>query len=73
MFTGDVATTSDLAQRRNGRLHIHVSETRKEVADCKDANGLYPVEYLDSIDFIQPGTIFAHASWVKKNEIPNHG
>ena len=60
---------SDLAQRRNGRLHIHVSETRKEVADCKEANGLYPVEYLDSIDFIQPGTVFAHASWVKKNEI----
>ena len=60
---------SDLAQRRNGRLHIHVSETRKEVADCKEANGLYPVEYLDAIDFIQPGTIFAHASWVKKNEI----
>lgn len=60
---------SDLAQRRNGRLHIHVSETRKEVADCKETNGLYPVEYLESLDFIQPGTIFAHASWVKKNEI----
>jgi len=60
---------SELAQRRNGRLHIHVSETRKEVADCKETNGLYPVEYLDSIDFIQPGTVFAHASWVKKNEI----
>ena len=60
---------SDLAERRSGRLHIHVSETRKEVADCKESNGLYPVEYLDSIDFIQPGTIFAHASWVKKNEI----
>ena len=60
---------SDLAERRNGRLHIHVSETRKEVADCKETNGLYPVEYLESIDFIQPGTIFAHASWVKKNEI----
>ena len=27
---------SELAERRNGRLHIHVSETRKEVADCKD-------------------------------------
>lgn len=60
---------SELAERRNGRLHIHVSETRKEVADCKEKNGMYPVEYLDSIDFIQPGTIFAHASWVKKNEI----
>lgn len=60
---------SELAERRNGRLHIHVSETRKEVADCKEKNGMYPVEYLNSIDFIQPGTIFAHASWVKKNEI----
>ena len=60
---------SELADRRKGRLHIHVSETRKEVADCKEKNGMYPVEYLNSIDFIQPGTIFAHASWVKKNEI----
>ena len=48
---------SELAERRNGRLHIHVSETRKEVADCKEKNGMYPVEYLNSIDFIQPGTI----------------
>ena len=60
---------SELAERRSGRLHIHVSETRKEVADCKETNGLYPVEYLESIDFLKPGTIFAHASWVKKNEI----
>lgn len=60
---------SELAQRRSARLHIHVSETRKEIADCHDAHGLYPVEYLDSIDFFQPGTVCAHASWVKKNEI----
>ena len=60
---------SELAERRNGRLHIHVSETRKEVADCHAKTGLYPVEYLDSIDFFQPGTVCAHASWVKKNEI----
>ena len=60
---------SELAEKRNARLHIHVSETRKEVADCHDKTGMYPVEYLDSIDFFQPGTICAHASWVKKNEI----
>ena len=60
---------SDLAARRNARLHIHVSETRKEVADCHEATGMYPVEYLDSIDFFQPGTVCAHASWMKKNEI----
>ena len=60
---------ADLAERRQGRLHIHVSETRKEVADCFEKTGKYPVEYLDSIDFFKPGTICAHASWVKKNEI----
>ena len=60
---------AQLAEKRNGRLHIHVSETRKEIADCYDKTGKYPVEYLDSIDFFKPGTICAHASWVKKNEI----
>ena len=60
---------SELAERRNGRLHIHVSETRKEVAECHEKTGMYPVEYLDSLDFFKPGTVCAHASWVKKNEI----
>ena len=60
---------SELAEKRDARLHIHVSETRKEVAECHEKTGLYPVEYLDSIDFFKPGTICAHASWVKKNEI----
>ena len=60
---------SELADKRKARLHIHVSETRKEIADCHAATGMYPVEYLDSIDFFKPGTICAHASWVKKNEI----
>ena len=60
---------AQLAEKRDGRLHIHVSETRKEIADCYDKTGKYPVEYLDSINFFKPGTICAHASWVKKNEI----
>lgn len=60
---------SELAEKRNARLHIHVSETRKEIADCHDKTGFYPVEYLDSLDFFKPGTVCAHASWVKKNEI----
>ena len=61
--------SSELAEKRNARLHIHVSETRKEISDCHDKTGLYPIEYLDSIDFFKPGTVCAHASWVKKNEI----
>ena len=64
-----LVSASELAEKRNGRLHIHVSETRKEIADCYDKTGKYPIEYLESIDFFKPGTICAHASWVKKNEI----
>lgn len=67
---------AELAEKRTARLHIHVSETRKEVAECYEKTGKYPVEYLDSIDFFKPGTVCAHASWVKKNEIrmlKNHG
>lgn len=60
---------SELAEKRNARLHIHVSETRKEIAECHQKTGKYPIEYLDSIDFFKPGTVCAHASWVKKNEI----
>jgi 5-methylthioadenosine/S-adenosylhomocysteine deaminase len=58
-----------VAEKRNARLHIHVSETRKEISDCHDKTGYYPVEYLNSLDFFKPGTVCAHASWVKKNEI----
>ena len=60
---------SELAEKRNARLHIHVSETRKEIADCHEKTGFYPVEYPNSLDFFKPGTVCAHASWVKKNEI----
>ncbi len=58
----------DLAAKHDAVCHIHVSETRKEVADCKAKTGLYPFEYLDSIDFLREGTICAHSSWVKKSE-----
>ena len=59
----------ELAEKYDAALHIHVSETRKEVAQCFDEHGMYPVEYLDSIDYFLPGTICAHGSWVKKSEM----
>ncbi|MGB2452840.1 MAG: amidohydrolase family protein, partial [Candidatus Poseidoniaceae archaeon] len=60
----------ELAEKYNAHLSIHVSETRKEVANCFKKSGMYPVEYLDSIDFFIPErTICAHGSWVKKSEM----
>ena len=60
----------ELAEKHNSYLSIHISETRKEVADCFKQTGMYPVEYLDSIDYFIPNkTICAHGSWVKKSEM----
>ena len=60
---------ADMAKERGCRLHIHTSETRKEVADCHAKHGMYPIEYLDSIDYFQEGTVCAHCGWVTKREM----
>ena len=43
------------------RLHIHVSETAREVEDCRSAHGgMTPVEYLDQLGIIREGAVLAH-------------
>ena len=64
---------SEMASGHNCILHIHTSETRKEVADCFSEHGMYPIEYLDSIGYFQDagegGTVCAHCGWVTKKEM----
>jgi 5-methylthioadenosine/S-adenosylhomocysteine deaminase len=60
----------ELAEKHDAHLHVHISETRKEVAGCHEKTGMYPVEYLDSLGyFIPEKTVCAHGSWVKKSEM----
>ena len=64
---------SELAKKTGSMLHIHTSETRKEVADCHAEHGMYPIEYLASIGYFQDadegGTVCAHCGWVTKKEM----
>ena len=64
---------SELAKKTESMLHIHTSETRKEVADCHAEHGMYPIEYLDSLGYFQRddegGTVCAHCGWVTKKEM----
>lgn len=57
--------------RKNGLLlHTHVSETLKEVEDCKAAHGgLTPVEYLDSLGVLGENMIAAHTLWLSPHDI----
>lgn len=61
---------SEFAREHNLKLHIHLSETRQEVEDCKAAHGgLTPVEYLDSLGVLSPSVLAAHTLWVSPRDI----
>ncbi|MGM9736692.1 MAG: amidohydrolase [Candidatus Cryptobacteroides sp.] len=61
---------SEFAAKHGLKIHIHVSETRKEVEDCKALHGgLSPVEYLDSLGFLGPDVIAAHTLWLSDKDI----
>ncbi|MBR5100932.1 MAG: amidohydrolase [Bacteroidales bacterium] len=50
------------------KLHIHLSETKKEVDDCVREHGMTPVRYLESLGFLGPDVIAAHVVHVDEEE-----
>jgi 5-methylthioadenosine/S-adenosylhomocysteine deaminase len=60
----------DFASKNGLKLHVHLSETAKEIEDCKAAHGgMSPVEYLDSLGFLGPDVIAAHSLWLSDKDI----
>lgn len=60
----------DFARSHGLKIHIHVSETRKEVQDCMAQHGgMSPVEYLDSLGVLGPDVIAAHTLWLSDNDV----
>ncbi len=59
----------DIAIRNNTIMHIHVSETRKEVYECKKKFGKFPVELLNDIGVLSRNTHLVHLGWVTSREI----
>ena len=59
----------ELADENGIGIHIHVSETQKEINDSLDERGLRPFEYLEKIGFLGPDVVAAHCVWLSDNEI----
>lgn len=59
----------ELADKHNMGIHIHVSETQKEIDDVSADKGLRPFEYLDKIGFLGPDVVAAHSIWLSDEEI----
>jgi len=60
---------AQIAGEKNLKLHIHVSETLKEVEDCRKEHGATPVRYLDSLGILGPNVIAAHVVHVDQEEV----
>lgn len=58
-----------LADEHGIGIHIHVSETQKEINDSLEEKGLRPFEYLEKIGFLGPDVVAAHSVWLSDEEI----
>ena len=55
----------DIVRGTDLRLHIHLSETEKEVRECRERHGgLTPVAYFDSLGLFEVHVTAAHCVWV---------
>ncbi len=61
--------SEELSKKHGIPLHIHLSETRKEVFDCLQQHGKRPVHYLDSLGVLSQRTVAAHCVWLTKEEV----
>lgn len=61
--------TRELADEYGMGIHIHVSETQKEIDDVSAEKGLRPFEYLEKIGLLGPDVVAAHSVWLSDEEI----
>ena len=61
-------SSAEFAREHGLRIHIHISETRKEVEDCLKTYGMTPVRYLDSLGVLGSDVIAAHCVHVDQEE-----
>ena len=59
---------AEFAQEQKVGIHIHLSETEKEVSDCIARHGKRPAVLLDECGVLTPGTIAAHCCWLDEAE-----
>jgi 5-methylthioadenosine/S-adenosylhomocysteine deaminase len=59
---------AEFAREHKTGIHIHLSETEKEVNDCIARNGKRPAALLEECGILTPGTVTAHCCWLDEAE-----
>jgi 5-methylthioadenosine/S-adenosylhomocysteine deaminase len=65
----NLARTKELARKHDLVFQIHLSETKKEFDDCREKNGLTPVEYIDRLGLLDDKTLLVHCVWLVDRDI----
>ena len=60
---------AERSERENLPIHIHLSETLREVEDCLKMHNVTPVEYLDKLGLLSERTIAAHAVHLSEKDM----
>jgi 5-methylthioadenosine/S-adenosylhomocysteine deaminase len=66
---GTLRRAKELAVEYGTLLQIHLAETRTEREQCLSTHGVSPVEHLDRLGLLDPGTLLVHAVWVDEEDI----
>ncbi|HEY1286114.1 MAG TPA: amidohydrolase [Solirubrobacterales bacterium] len=61
--------TAETAAEHRVPVHIHLSETEREVQDCLTAHGERPARYLDRLGLLGERTMLAHGVWLDPDEL----
>jgi 5-methylthioadenosine/S-adenosylhomocysteine deaminase len=59
----------NFAKKEKLLIHIHLSETEREVKDCQRKYKMRPVEFLEKIGFLNENCLLAHSIWLSEKEI----
>ena len=60
---------AEAAEELGVPLHIHVSETRREVYEAKKRYGVFPVELLHRLGALRRETVLVHMGWAASWEL----
>ncbi|MGI8418934.1 MAG: amidohydrolase family protein [Nakamurella sp.] len=59
----------EFAVHRGLRLYTHISESEDEVRECLAKHGIRPVQLLEKMGFLRPGTILVHCVHLDASDI----
>lgn len=61
--------TADFCRRTGGRMHIHLSETKREVEECLKKYGVTPPRWMEKMGVLDNPTTAAHCVWLRDDDL----